>query len=388
MKKLWLLASILGAVLGLKADNPEHRLLLKEIGDMNNKLMLLLAKVASIDQKVEELTEKVEKGVQDAKTEILQKIEDAEKKIFPEIENLDEKIATNSSQNSTNDDESMETAILVTGGHQSSTSVEALRSDGTPLCSLPDLPEFRRWHTMDYNLLCGGTEERFGQTCLQYGEGGWTKLSWKLQERREEHISWRRPGGDIQLFGGEYSDTSEIVTPSGSQKVFDLKYQPSKACGIQHDEVFIITGGIWDVENTVSLYNVSGWVKDLPSFKTGRWTHGCGYFYSHSNEMFYLVTGGYGAGGDKLSSTEIMPTSGSGDWKYVGELPTARSYLSSINVANKLFVIGGYDEYDLADILQFDPTSKKWVKTGEMNKARKGHAVSLLPLPEAQKLCK
>jgi len=390
MKTLWFLAltGILGVVLGSLEENSEHRLMLREIGDINNKLMVLLAKVASIDQKVEELTEKVEKRVQDAKAEIIQEMKVAEKKIFAEIENLDEKISSNSSQNSSNDDEIIEHAILITGSQSDPRSVEALKSDGTPLCSMPDLPEFRRYHAMEDDMLCGGSEARFGQTCLQHGEGGWTKHSWNLIQRREEQLTWRRPNGEgVQLLGGEHSGTtSEIVTPAGSKKGFDLKYDTKQACGIQHDEIFIVTGGLW-IGNTVSQYNVTGWMKDLPRLNSGRWTHACGYFFSHSNQMFYLVTGGYGSGGVKILSTEIMAASGSGVWKYAGALPTARSYLKSINVANKLFVIGGYDGYDLADILHFDPTSKKWVKTGEMNKKRKGHALSLLPFPVAQKLC-
>ena len=59
-----------------------------------------------------------------------------------------------------------------------------------------------------------------------------------------------------------------------------------RACGIQHDDVFIVTGGFWN-EATVSQYNVTGWVKDLPRLNTGRLRHGCGYFYSHSIEMVY-----------------------------------------------------------------------------------------------------
>ena len=41
-------------------------------------------------------------------------------------------------------------AIIVTGGIPSKsagTSVELLHSDGTPWCSLPDLPEIRYGHT-------------------------------------------------------------------------------------------------------------------------------------------------------------------------------------------------------------------------------------------------
>ena len=72
--------------------------------------------------------------------------------------------------------------------------------------------------------MCGGYDS--DTSCLHYGNEGWTKYSWNLQQRRGHHISWRRPNGEgVQLFGGEYSGkTSEIVTPAGSKEGFDLKY--------------------------------------------------------------------------------------------------------------------------------------------------------------------
>ena len=59
-------------------------------------------------------------------------------------------------------------AILISGGWSDSghRSVEALRSDGTPLCKLADLPDNRRVHTMDGPISCGGA--RTMTTCLIY----------------------------------------------------------------------------------------------------------------------------------------------------------------------------------------------------------------------------
>ena len=111
--------------------------------------------------------------------------------------------------------------------------------------------------------------------------------------------------------------------------------------------------------------------------------------------------------GAKLASTEIlsMSISGSGGWKYVGELPSPRLYLKGITLKNKIIVTGfirvqnvhkinfiilggciGYEK-GVADILQFDPTSNQWVETGQMNKKNCAHSVSLIPLDEAKKLC-
>ena len=56
------------------------------------------------------------------------------------------------------------------GGLQVSTSVEVHNSNGSPFCTLPDLPSERFLHTIDEGLICGGAE--YAETsCLQF-EGG------------------------------------------------------------------------------------------------------------------------------------------------------------------------------------------------------------------------
>ena len=60
------------------------------------------------------------------------------------------------------------------------------------------------------------------------------------------------------------------------------------ACVIQHDDVFIITGG-WFTLEIVSKYDENGWVKDLPKLQTGRCWHGCGHFFSEMNELVKLI---------------------------------------------------------------------------------------------------
>ena len=123
-------------------------------------------------------------------------------------------------------------AILIVGGEASEKyvgnygekSVEALRSDGTPLCKMPDLPDNRADHTMDGDILCGGYYTR--TSCLHYGSEGWTKYGWNLQQKRSEHLTWRRPDDSLQIMGGIHSpETSEIVTSGGSRIGFDLKYK-------------------------------------------------------------------------------------------------------------------------------------------------------------------
>ena len=60
------------------------------------------------------------------------------------------------------------------------------------------------------------------------------------------------------------------------------------ACGIQHDDVFIIIGGRFTLE-IVSRYNVNGWVEDLPKLRTGRRVHGCGHFFSETKGLVKII---------------------------------------------------------------------------------------------------
>ena len=81
---------------------------------------------------------------------------------------------------------------------------------------MANLPDKRSGHSMDGDVLCGGPAADTGTSCFHFGGGGWTKYRWNLQQRRKDHISWRRPnGGGLQLMGGYYSlKTSEIVSKS------------------------------------------------------------------------------------------------------------------------------------------------------------------------------
>ena len=51
----------------------------------------------------------------------------------------------------------------------------------------------------------------------------------------------------------------------------------------------------------------------------------------------YLVTGGHGS--ERLSSTEVMPASGT-SWSYVADLPGARYGLRGTTLNNQIFMTG------------------------------------------------
>ena len=71
---------------------------------------------------------------------------------------------------------------------------EVLNSDGTRLCSLPDLPDK---HKTSYNIdkrylasmaggmICGGygsKNSNIETTCIKFQHGKWIELPWKLRE--------------------------------------------------------------------------------------------------------------------------------------------------------------------------------------------------------------
>jgi len=76
--------------------------------------------------------------------------------------------------------------------------------------------------------MCGGDVTR--TSCLHYVAGKWTKFRRNLVNSRSYHVSWMRPDGEIVLLGGDEKrsmKTSEVVTGSGKQTGFDLKYDTS-----------------------------------------------------------------------------------------------------------------------------------------------------------------
>merc|ERR1719300_877170 len=283
-------------------------------------------------------------------------------------------------------------AIITTGGYFDNAyrSVEALHSDGTPLCKLPDLPDDRQAHTMEGGMLCGvydWKDTNRCKSCLKYEAGTWKKYEWSRLKGRARHVSWKRPDGKIQLMGGLFSGTtSEVVSSSGSQPGFDLKYDTRRACAIKLELEVIITGGD-NTLTTVSKYTTDGWKYDLPSFKKERFGHGCGSYYNSNNELFYLIAGGHD--GDLqsvaktalLSSTEIMSASGD-SWSFAKPLPESKYQLRGLSLNKEILMIGG-----MTDILKFDEDSNKWNPVEQLKTGRYYHAVTVLPLDEIEPYC-
>ena len=44
------------------------------------------------------------------------------------------------------------------------------------------------------------------------------------------------------------------------------------------------------VVNRVSVYNINGWMEDLPSMQDKRASHGCGHYINNNNQMVINLT--------------------------------------------------------------------------------------------------
>jgi len=274
--------------------------------------------------------------------------------------------------------------ILVTGGDN---SVEALNSNGTHLCNMPDLPDTRYVHSMSGDMLCGGWYT--GDSCLQYKSGSWIEFPWKLSYGRAHHESWRSPSGEVILMGGWSGDGTNItenVTPLGSSEGFSLNEKSTSirtSCSISFQDYVVISGGGQAPSKNVNVYNENGWVEELPSHIEARQYHGCGYYNNDDGDLVYLVVGGM----ENLASTEIL-VEGSDSWKYAGNLGLGRRSIRAITLNNELFTMGGhYKGYDLGDIFKFNRSTEQWEKIGDLSRGRAGYALTILPREDVEPYC-
>ena len=116
-------------------------------------------------------------------------------------------------------------AIIVSGGNdEAKKSVEVLHGDGTPWCSLPDLPDDRWYHTQTGLLACGGEDTKL--SCTKFSGGKW-KPSHKLKKERQFHSSWASPAGTVLMGGDPSSETTELLDETTGDSVmhFPLKYE-------------------------------------------------------------------------------------------------------------------------------------------------------------------
>ena len=108
---------------------------------------------------------------------------------------------------------------MVTGGNTAETrkSVELLSTDGTRLCSLPNLPVGRFHHTQSGLITCGGSPQT--TSCVTFSAGHWKKTH-TLGQHWHSHTAWASPRG-VLLMGSHFSrTTTELLNDDGSTTAF------------------------------------------------------------------------------------------------------------------------------------------------------------------------
>ena len=122
-----------------------------------------------------------------------------------------------------------EEAILITGGQGDAKSTTELYLPSSDVsCSLPQLPDARRAHTVEASgTICG--DLLFGNTCLQWrpDTGSWER-NLRLDVLRNGHVSWTpSPDHGTYLMGGiESAMTTTLIKPAGTQEEgFSLRYE-------------------------------------------------------------------------------------------------------------------------------------------------------------------
>jgi len=281
-----------------------------------------------------------------------------------------------------------EEAILLSGGetYDAQNSVEVFSPTTGQSCSLPSLPDWRRGHTMDSLLVCGGSSFYARNTCLTFSSGKWM-TSHSLVEERYRHTSWQTEEGVVVLMGGEGSPaTSELVQMGGEQgePSFAMQYSTVHACSMADltSPTVIITGGEYTME-TVSRYGTLGFIEDLPSLVVGRYGHGCGsYLREADGTQVFLVAGGFDRI-NRISSTEVLTTS-SPAWSLTTPLPRPVMGLRCLTTGGKLYATGGYDhDYnDRDEVLAWLDDEQQWVEEKKMKVGRYYHAVTTIMLDD------
>ena len=102
------------------------------------------------------------------------------------------------------------------GGHSPGKSVELFFSNGTRLCSLPDLPGKRWLHSQTGLVTCGGAFiSSYQKSCVTFSAGRWKKTH-TLGQRRYGHSAWASPRGVMLIGGYHIANTTELLADNGN----------------------------------------------------------------------------------------------------------------------------------------------------------------------------
>ena len=106
---------------------------------------------------------------------------------------------------------------------------------------------------------------------------------------RYYHVSWRSASG-LALAGGLGSGalTSEVISEDGtSEEAFNMRNRTVSACAIGLQASFFLTGG-FDIPDSVTEYDMTGYLRDLPDLITGRHDHACSHFTAQDGSLVGL----------------------------------------------------------------------------------------------------
>jgi len=225
-------------------------------------------------------------------------------------------------------------------------------------CLLPNLPTKRTEPTVDIVngalMVCGGDGGE--HSCLRLNSTEWDAMT--MSTPRAGHQSWV-VNNNLFLSGGIYSNETDII---GFKKIGEDSFFGERACAIQlkGDEIIVTggrDGGNW---NSVSKQK-DGSMEAWPPLMVGRTQHACGVAELDDNSTLLVVAGGYNFNYEPLDSVEVLTIeSWVGKWKKLeGTLPKPLTGFTMENVNNKLYLVGGKDDKNVAntEILVFDPST-------------------------------
>ena len=116
--------------------------------------------------------------------------------------------------------------ILISGGlgePDVNTRVEVVVPATGQFCSLPDLPDEKRYyHTMDGLYICGGKVSN----CLHFSDGEWNTFV-DMENTFEGHSSWAMEDGIFLLGGAIWGRATEFIPITGEQggPAFELEHK-------------------------------------------------------------------------------------------------------------------------------------------------------------------
>jgi N-acetylneuraminic acid mutarotase len=285
--------------------------------------------------------------------------------------------------------------VLVAGGQGAAArSAETFDPATEKWTAIGNLTVPRDGHTAtllpnDLVLVAGGKDGAARSSTELYdpATGSWTPTG-NLTTRREGHTATLLPNGRVLVAGGKGEDArssaelfdpaTDSWTPTGN---LTTRREGHTATLLPNGRVLVAGGKGKDVPRSAELFDPA----------TGSWT-ATGNLTTRRDEGHtatllpngrVLVAGGKGK--DARRSAELFDPA-TGSWTATGNLTTRRDkgHTATLLPNGRVLVAGGKDADDddgaagrSAEV--FDPTTGKWTATGNLNTARSGHTVTLVP---------